>query len=240
MKTSITIALVLMCFNLSAQTEKYTVVSEVLNVRSGPGTQFEVVHKLTAGDEVEVIEKNQNGWWQIQYSDIFGYVSAKYLKRDQYADWQKRTYSSGTTPDCENVTPEYDNNLDNHLKIQVGSNTDVVVKMMRKTTYGDKCIRVVYVNSGDTYYMKNIPEGVYYLKIAYGKDYRQSIVDGKCYIKFVKSAQYEKGKDVMDFNVIKTAQGTSIPYFELFLDVITTTRANEFKSGNISEAEFNH
>ena len=223
-----------------SQTQKYSVLSPVLNVRSGQGTQYEVQYKLSAGDEVEVLEKNSSGWWQIQYSDITGYVYFKYLKRDEYADWEKRTYNSGTTPDCENVTPEYANDIDNHLKIEVGSHTDVVIKMMRKTSYGDRCIRVVYINTGDTYYMKNIPEGIYYLKIAYGKDYRQSIIDGKCYIKFVKSAIYEKGTDIMDFNIIKTSDRTSIPYFELFLDIVTTTKANEFKTGNISEAEFNN
>jgi len=230
----------LICSNIFSQTETYTVTSGILNIRNGQGTQYSILHQLSAGDQVEVIEKNQSGWWQVQFSEFKGYVFAKYLKRDEYADWEKRSYASGTTPDCENVSPEYDKDLDNHLKIQVGSNTDVVVKMMRKTSYGDRCIRVVYVNSGDIYYMRNIPEGIYYLKIAYGKDYRQSIVDGKCYIKFIKSAQYEKGSETMDFTVIKTEQRTSVPYFELFLDVVTTTNANKFQTGNISEAEFNN
>lgn len=223
-----------------AQTETYVVNSNVLNIRSGPGTNYKVVHQLSKDDLVEVLEKGESGWWQIQYSDITGYVFGSYLKRSEYADWEKKNYSSGSTPDCENISPEYDNELENHLKIQVGYNTDVVVKMMRKSTYGDRCIRVVYVNGGDTYFMKNIPEGIYYLKIAYGKDYRQSIVDNKCYIKFIKNAIYEKGTETMDFNVIKTSQGTSVPYFELFLDVVTTIDAKKFKTGNISEAEFNN
>lgn len=225
--------------NVYSQSEKYT-ATDNLNVRSGQGTQFEIIHKLMKGEEVEVIKKYESGWCQIRYSNITGYVFEKYLKPDLYAEWQKKTYASGSTPDCENVTPEYDYKIDNHLKIQVGSNTDVVVKMMRKTISGDKCIRVVYINARDTYFMKNIPEGNYYLKIAYGKDYRQSVVDGKCFIKFVNNAQYEKGNEIMDFNVVKTARGTSIPYFELFLDMISTTSENNFKTGDISEAEFNN
>lgn len=233
------LAFLMVYFNVYSQAEKYT-ATDNLNVRSGPGTQFEVIHKLMKGEEVEVIKKNESGWYQIKLSNISGYVSEKYLKPDLYAEWQKKTYVSGSTPDCENVSPEYDYKIDNHLKIQVGSNTDVVVKMMRKTISGDKCIRVVYINARDTYFMKNIPEGDYYLKIAYGKDYRQSVVDGKCFIKFVKNAQYEKGNEIMDFNVLKTARGTSIPYFELFLDMISTTSENNFKTGDISEAEFNN
>lgn len=224
----------------TAQSEKYTVVSNLLNVRSGPGTEFKVEYRLPLETEVEVLQKSKSGWWLIEFSGLKGYVFAKYLKPDKYADWEKKTYNSGSTPDCENVIPEYDYDLENHLKVEVGSHTDVVIKMMRKTSFGDKCIRVVYVNTGDTYYMKNIPEGLYYLKIAYGKDYRQGVVDGKCYIKFVDNAIYEKGKDILDFNVIRTSRGTKVPYFELFLDVVTTTNANQFKTGNISEAEFNN
>lgn len=44
----------------------------------------------------------------------------------------------------------------------------------------------------------------------------------------------------MDFNVVNTARGTSIPYFELFLDIISTTNENKFRTGDISEAEFNN
>jgi uncharacterized protein YgiM (DUF1202 family) len=223
-----------------AQTNKYVVVSNLLNVRSGPGTQYNVEYQLPLETEVEVLDKNKSGWWLIEFSGLKGYVSAHYLKVDEYATWEKKTYNSGSTPDCENVIPEYDHNLDNHLKVEVGSHTDVVIKMMHKTSFGDRCIRVVYVNTGDTYYLRNVPEGLYYLKIAYGKDYRQGIVDGKCYIKFVDGAIYEKGKDILDFNVIKTSRGTSVPYFELFLDVVTTTDAHQFKTGNISEAEFNN
>jgi hypothetical protein len=78
-------------------------------------------------------------------NSAFGYNGVTFfsslLKRSEYADWEKKNYSSGSTPDCENITPEYDNELENYLQIQVGNNTDVVVKMMRKSIYGDRCIR---------------------------------------------------------------------------------------------------
>ena len=240
----------------------YIVNAPTLNVRECEGTNCKVIYKFVKGDTVllGINRPNPGEWLAVRFtywekstnSDEltlpklragFGYVYAKYLtksKADPYKDWVKKSYVSGTTPDCENVSPEYDYDLENHLKIKVGYNTDVVVKMMKKSSYGDRCIRVVYVNGGDTFYMKNIPEGIYYLKIAYGKDYRQSVVDKKCYIKFIKNAQYEKGSETMDFKVVKTSQGISIPYFELFLDVVTTIDANKFKTGNISEADFNN
>lgn len=236
------IVLAILGFNINAytQTETYAVKIEVLNIRSGPGMNYKIVGQLHKGELVEVLEKNESGWWSIQYSNGTYYVFGSNLKRSEYADWDSKNYSSGSTPDCENISPEYNNELDNYLKIQVGTKTDVVVKLMRQSPYEDKCIRVVYINGGDTYYLRHIPEGIYYLKIAYGKDYRQGIVDNKCYIKFIRNALYERGTETMDFNIIKTAQQVSIPYFELFLDVVTTTDANRFETGNISEAEFNN
>jgi hypothetical protein len=120
---------------------------------------------------------------------------------------------------------------------------------MKKNYYEDECIRIVYVRSKDTYEIRNIPEGRYYLKIAYGKDYRQKVVDNQCYVKFMQNAQYEKGVEVLDFNKIKQPdkkigneiyENWNVPSFELSLDVIVTKGTKStFKSNDISEAEFN-
>jgi hypothetical protein len=154
--------------------------------------------------------------------------------------WNKKHYKSGETPECENVDPQYDYKLDNYLKVNVGSNTDVVIKLMKKQYGGDLCIRVVYIRSNETYYLKNIPEGNYYLKIAYGSDWRQKIVDQQCYGKFMKNAQYEIGKERLDYNVIHKNDGYQVPSFELSLDVIVKRGTKPtFNSNDISEAEFN-
>src|SRR5690606_32662549 len=154
--------------------------------------------------------------------------------RDDLADWAPIAYRTGSTPECENVTPRYDRSMDNFLRIKVGSNTDVVVKMMQIGTYGDECIRIVYVRAADTYEIKNIPEGRYYLKIAYGKDYRQRLEDGKCQVRFVKNALYEKGTDILDYNKEHYPGGWQEPSFELSLNVITTRfETSNFNSGTI-------
>jgi len=234
----------------SAQTnEQYLVNSKTLNMRSGPGKEYEIVTTLSMGDAVTLIEKNENSWWSVDFDGTQGYVFSSLLKIDPYSGWEKKNYQSGVTPECENVTPKYDYELDNYLRINVGSGTDVVVKLMKKGYYEDECIRIVYVRSGDTYEIKNIPEGRYYLKIAYGKDYRKKIVDNICYVKFMKNAQYEKGSEILDFNKIKQPnerignniyENWSVPSFELSLDVIVTKGTKStFKSNDISEAEFN-
>jgi hypothetical protein len=99
---------------------------------------------------------------------------------------------------------------------------------------------MVYIRSNETFYLKNVPEGRYYLKIAYGKDWRQSIVNNQCIGKFIKNVQYEKGEEVLDFNLQKTYNGVNVPYFELSLNVITTQyKKDSYNADNISEKEFN-
>jgi hypothetical protein len=235
---------------VSAQiNETYLVNSKTLNLRSGGGKEFEVISTLRLGDTVALIQKNEDGWWIVEFEGTQGYVYSSMLKVDPYSGWEKKSYSSGVTPDCENVNPKYDYELDNFLRIRVGSGTDVVIKLMKINSYGDECVRIVYVRSGDNYDIKHIPEGKYYLKIAYGRDYRKKVVDNICYVKFMKSAQYEKGSEILDFNKIKQPnerignevyENWSIPSFELSLDVVKTKELSSiFKSSNISEAEFN-
>ena len=252
MKKALSTLLLLLALStlVSAQTnEQYLVNSKTLNMRSGPGKEYGIITSLSMGDVVTLIEKNKNGWWSVDFDGTQGFISSSFLKIDPYSGWEKKNYQSGVTPECENVTPKYDYGLDNYLRINVGSGTDVVVKLMKKGSYEDECIRIVYVRSGDTYEIKNIPEGRYYVKIAYGKDYRKKIVDNMCYVKFLKSAQYEKGSEILDFYKIKQAderigkniyENWSIPSFELSLNVIMTKETKStFKSDDISESEFN-
>ena len=103
----------------------------------------------------------------------------------------------------------------------------------------EKCVRYVFINSGSTYEIHNIPEGVYYLKIAYGKDWYSKVENGQCVGKFLRNPMYEKGDNIMDFNIQYTDGGYSVPSFSLQLDVISSDRENTFNSQNISESEFN-
>jgi hypothetical protein len=229
--------------------ESYNVTSNTLNIRLEPNKNSAIITTLKIGDELKLLNADNEDWWLIKNDNVQGYVFSQFLKIDPYSGWEKKYYPSGATTECENVTPKYDYKVDNYLKINVGSGTDVVVKLMKKGSYEDECIRIVYVRSSDSYVIRNIPGGLYYLKIAYGKDYRQKIVDNQCYAKFMQNAQYEKGVEILDFNKIKQPdkrigneiyENWSVPSFELSLDVIVTKGTKSaFKSSDISEAEFN-
>ncbi|MEG2036977.1 MAG: SH3 domain-containing protein [Ruthenibacterium sp.] len=58
-----------------------TVTANVLNVRTGPGTSYPIVGKLTGGTSVPVMCYNTyGGFAKISYQGDVRYVSAKYLK----------------------------------------------------------------------------------------------------------------------------------------------------------------
>lgn len=154
----------------------------------------------------------------------------------KFAGWKEENFSNGQLPSCYNFKPSK-SNIDNYLEINVGRGTDVAVKIMNSKT--NNCIRYLFINRGTTYKAKNIPEGTYYLKIAYGMNWVSKLISGKCIGKFIKNPLYEKGQDILDFNLIHDKDGYSIPSFRLSLDVIETDISNSFESENISELEFN-
>lgn len=166
---------------------------------------------------------------------------------EDYSDWDAKNYETGSSPGCYNFTPRYKKSLNNRLEIKVGSNTDAVLKLIGLSA--GKCIRYVYIRSRDIYTIRNIPEGKYYLKIAYGKDWRQKIINGKCVGKFVSNALYKKGDEILDFKKVyegvrkedgKSFRSYQVPSYSLKLDVIATDSSDQFKTNVISEDEFNN
>lgn len=54
--------------------------AEALNIRSGPGKEYDVIGKAKAGEEFTVSGQTDNGWYRIAYSDKEGYVSGEYAE----------------------------------------------------------------------------------------------------------------------------------------------------------------
>ncbi len=159
-------------------------------------------------------------------------------KMEDLTGYEASNYSTGNTPDCFNFTPKYDYSLDNKLEVSVGSTTDVAIKLISYST--GKCIRYVYIRSGATYDLTHIPQGKYYTKIAYGTDWRQKIVNGKCIGKFVSNSLYKKGSKVLNFNKIYKGADQYIPSFSLELSVKSTSfDIDKYDTNNINEDDFN-
>ncbi|MDX2046754.1 MAG: DnaJ domain-containing protein [Chitinophagaceae bacterium] len=150
--------------------------------------------------------------------------------------WVEEDIQNGQLPACYNFKPKT-SNINNYLEVVVGSGTDVSIKVMNLET--NNCVRYVFINSVSTYRIKNIPEGRYYLKIAYGKNWFSRVVERQCIGKFIRNPIYEKGEDILDFNLEYTKNGHKIPSFRLHLDIIASDISNSFDSKKISETEFN-
>ena len=167
------------------------------------------------------------------------------LKKEDYSGWKETNYKTGDIPGCNRSKQIFDYEINNRLEISVGPNTNAVIKIIDTRTR--KSIRSVFVKADSKFVMRHIPEGQYYLKIAYGWNWMENSVSGKCVAKFTQNAIYKKSKEIFDFNKIDEGEKTvgdsvyknySIPSYSLKLDIVTSDLADTFKSDLISEDEF--
>lgn len=151
--------------------------------------------------------------------------------------WEEVSYQTGEKPSCIVSSEKFDYKTENFLRILIGRNTNVVVKI--HNSQNDECIRCVFINAGESFDIKFIPEGIYYLKIAFGNFWMQKNSAGqKCEGKFQQEVYYKKGDKMLDFYTIKTETGLKIPNFELKLEIFKKNKKNEYKSTQITEEEF--
>ena len=154
--------------------------------------------------------------------------------------YTKVIMKNGNMSDCSGIKPIYDNSISTKLIISAQM-TDVAVKIINYET--DKCIRFVFVNDGTTYTAKGIPEGKYYLKIAYGNDWEVKDGDPICKGHFASHSSYKKDYSAYDFHKVYQDDGrVSIPYYTLKLYRTYSSDNSESNSaGNsISETDFNN
>ncbi len=60
----------------------YRYATEPVNMRTGPGTQYDVIRELQTGEQVEYL-KRAGKWAKVKSGDTEGYVFAKYLTREK-------------------------------------------------------------------------------------------------------------------------------------------------------------
>lgn len=63
------------------EVEETVYAADVLNIRSGPGTDFEAVGQLSQGDPVSRVAVGEDGWSQILLGDETAYVCSAFLSR---------------------------------------------------------------------------------------------------------------------------------------------------------------
>lgn len=113
------------------------VTTDVLNVRRGPGTTFEVLKTLPANTEVKVLEY-KDGWWRIDLQGEEAYISADYVApvnaasadKTSTTSATKKTTTTSTTAKGGTVTsPQYkDRYIDEEGMLQFNAGNNYVQK----------------------------------------------------------------------------------------------------------------
>lgn len=113
------------------------VTTDVLNVRRGPGTTYEVLQTLPANTEVKVLEY-KDGWWRIDLQGEEAYISADYVvpvnaasaDKTSTTSATKKTTTTSTTAKSGTVTsPQYkDRYIDEEGMLQFDAGDNYVQK----------------------------------------------------------------------------------------------------------------
>lgn len=77
----------------SAKVGYVSITSGVLNVRSGPGTNYKIIGTLKNNVSVSVYSQSKSGWSEIGFKGKRGYVASKYLRMYSYLMDKTKVYT---------------------------------------------------------------------------------------------------------------------------------------------------
>ncbi len=146
--------------------------------------------------------------------------------------WTFETLSDSELAEEYGVKPVY-GLQDNYFDIVIGEGCAVAIKIVNAST--DRCIRYVYVPENGSVTISEIPQGLYYLKLAYGRDWMELKTDSLVYGRFTKGVFYERSTNTYDFGK-KNSQ--DFVNFRLEINVVDGEAENNFHTEQISEEEF--
>ena len=115
----------------------------------------------------------------------------------------------------------------------MGEGYNVAIKIVDAAT--DKCVRYAVVRENSTTTVSQIPQGRYYLKLAYGQDWMELSTDSMIIGKFTRNAFYERSRQIYDFGKKNSLEQVN---YELRINVQDASGMNNFETTPISEEEF--
>ncbi|SEL61047.1 Signal transducer regulating beta-lactamase production, contains metallopeptidase domain [Aquimarina amphilecti] len=122
-------------------------------------------------------------------------------------------------PYCANSDESrYDYRLDNYLKVTNGKNAEVIIDIVNLETL--KSVRTIHLPKNTEYFVRNIPESKYHLRIVYGEGYKKEEKNEKCVLSFTNKKIEERGQDILDFNTVISPQGINVPSYSISLDML--------------------
>lgn len=140
--------------------------------------------------------------------------------------------ASGDISEQYGVQPIY-GMQDNYFDVEVGKGINIALKIISVET--GECIRYAFVNENTTATIQEIPQGAYYLKIAYGYDW-MILDDGIARQgKFTLSPSYERSKEQYDFGTKNSQETIS---WKLSIGKDGGALESNFETVPISEEDF--
>ncbi len=141
------------------------VLTSVLNLRAGPGANFDVVTRLLSGDTMDVIGRNAgNTWVQVKLANgTTGWVSTRFVAVSLPITTYPQTSPTGiTTPPYQQPIP-----AGNNVVGFVTANPNLIVRLGPGRVYD----RIASVNLGEGVYLRgrNTPGSWLLVQIASGE-----------------------------------------------------------------------
>lgn len=146
--------------------------------------------------------------------------------------WEMDTPEGGEFDEAMGLKPIY-GLQDNYFDITVGKGFSVAIKIMSLKEH--KCIRYAFVPEGQTVTINEIPQGKYYLKLAYGNDWMVKKSGNHVSGKFTRNAFYEKSTNIFDFGM---KNSLSVVNYQLEINVENGSAKNNFQTITINEQDF--
>jgi curved DNA-binding protein CbpA len=153
--------------------QSFHVTSENLNVRSGPGTAYQRIARLSRFSDIEVLEPAADGWSRVRLADgREGFVSATFIERGSGSAariaWCR--LHSGTRPQNGEILEQ--NRRGAHtLRIKNAPGRDAVVKLKDRS---DRTVLSFFVRAGATTAITSVPEGSFKPIVASGNSFSRA------------------------------------------------------------------
>jgi len=165
-------------------------------------------------------------------SDQQTHENSEYQEQLMRDGWTYEELSDSELGEEYGIKPIY-GIQDNYFDITMGEGYSVAVKIVDAQT--DKCVRYAVVPENSTTTVTQIPQGRYYLKLAYGTDWMELRTDSIIIGKFTRNAFYEKSNQVYDFGKKNSLEEVN---YNLRINVRDAAGMNNFETSPISEEEF--
>ena len=117
----------------------------LLNIRSEPNTQSQILGQIPSGQKALLLEKLDNGWAKIRYNVIEGYSFGDYL----FACVEKQQTVAKITTDGSNLNLRSQPNLNAHILARIPNNATVTVLEQAGAWYKVKYMGVTGYVLGD-------------------------------------------------------------------------------------------